>query len=92
MDGRCTSPAAITPEAPNARLSHYGDKFGHLVQVVTLTVTLKRDVISYLPISFDLLSASADDSRLNQLSHLGLQNDAFLILSFHLDSLSSIPL
>lgn len=38
MDGRCTFPAAITPEAPNARLSHYGDKFGHLVKVVTLTV------------------------------------------------------
>lgn len=72
MDGRCTFPAAITPEAHNARLSHYGDKFDHLVKVVTLTITLKRDVISYLPISFALLSASTDDSCLNPLSHLGL--------------------
>ena len=71
-----------------------GDKFDHVVKVVTIGLSIvKRDLIPYLPITLHpVVLASVDDSCLNQLLHLGLQNDNFLILSFLLHLLSSILL
>ena len=72
-------------------MSDYVDKV-----VATALSVVKRDLISYLPVTFHPgVSASIDDSCPNQLLihlRLGLQNDDFLILSFFLHLLSSILL
>ena len=65
----------------------------YVVKVVTTGLSVvKRDLISYLPITFHpVVSASIEDSCPNQLLiHRGLQNDDFLILSFLLHLFPSL--